>query len=73
MAGGLARCEDLGGRRHLVVDVARRQLRLAGDRLNYVGLVVVLGIVQGNGPLTARRIFETVDGSTTTIRSPFPC
>ena len=40
----------------------RRQLELAGDRLNYVGLIVVLGIVEGVSiPLAERRIFETVD------------
>ncbi|KAK3238973.1 hypothetical protein CYMTET_51060 [Cymbomonas tetramitiformis] len=79
----------------------RRQLDLPGDRLNYVGLVVVLGIVptasgpSNNGstgegstdkcdagggmnteeaiavPLTERRIFETVDGTTRIYAMPF--
>ena len=42
----------------------RRQLALPADRLNYVGLIVVLGILEEGaaaaGALTERRIFETV-------------
>ena len=52
----------------------RRQLSLHGDRLNYVGLIVVLGIVEGAAmatPLTQRRIFETVDGTTRIYAMPF--
>ncbi len=53
----------------------RRQLDLPGDRLNYVGLVVVLGIVEGEAresrAVTARRIFETVDGTTRIYTMPF--
>lgn len=49
----------------------RRQLDLPGDRLNYVGLIVVLGIVPTTVPLTRRRIFETVDGTTRIYAMPF--
>lgn len=49
----------------------RRQLNLPGDRLNYVGLIVVLGIVPSTVPLTRRRIFETVDGTTRIYAMPF--
>ena len=50
----------------------RRQLHLPGDRLHYVGLVVVLGIMDGETPkLTERRIFETVDGTTRIYAMPF--
>lgn len=49
----------------------RRQLKLPGDRLNYVGLIVVLGIVPATVPLTRRRIFETVDGTTRIYAMPF--
>jgi 2-polyprenyl-6-methoxyphenol hydroxylase-like FAD-dependent oxidoreductase len=53
----------------------RRQLALPADRLNYVGLVVVLGIVHECAPdvcrLAQRRIFETVDGVTRIYAMPF--
>ena len=52
----------------------RRQLKLSGDRLNYVGLVVVLGIVEEQVMavnLAKRRIFETVDGTTRIYAMPF--
>ena len=65
----------------------RHQLQLPGDRLNYVGLVVVLGIVSTPhglatggkaraaparaAPLAERRIFETVDGTTRIYAMPF--
>ena len=46
----------------MITPQVRRQLELPGDRLNYVGLIVVLGIVEGVSiPLAERRIFETVD------------
>ena len=57
-----------------VYSTVRRQLKLPGDRLNYVGLVVVLGIVRDDVmavPLAKRRIFETVDGSTRIEAAPF--
>ena len=55
-----------------IFSTVRRQLNLPGDRLNYVGLVVVLGIVEGiTIPLTERRIFETVDGTTRIYAMPF--
>ncbi len=56
-----------------IFSTVRRQLRLPGDRLNYVGLVVVLGIVEGPMavPLAERRIFETVDGTTRIYAMPF--
>jgi hypothetical protein len=53
------------------------QLKLPGDRLNYCGLVVVLGIVPNDAirgsilSLTQRRIFETVDGTTRIYAMPF--
>ena len=53
-----------------IFSTVRRQLDLPGDRLNYVGLVVVLGICQ-EVPLTQRRIFETVDGTTRIYAMPF--
>ena len=58
----------------------RKQLALPGDRLNYVGLLVVLGIVNDFDEdsassacraLTDRRIFETVDGTTRLYAMPF--
>ena len=57
-----------------IFSTVRRKLALPGDRLNYVGLMVVLGIVDDsilNVPLTKRRIFETVDGSTRIYVMPF--
>lgn len=70
-----------------IFSTVRRQLDLPGDRLNYLGLVVVLGIVPtaaadaGEGkkrkadgckfPLPQRRIFETVDGVTRIYAMPF--
>ena len=57
-----------------IFSTVRRQLALPGDRLNYVGLMVVLGIVHGKttaGPWTKRRIFETVDGTTRIYAMPF--
>ena len=55
-----------------ILSTVRRQLNLPGDRLNYVGLIVVLGIMEGVSiPLTNRRIFETVDGSTRIYAMPF--
>eukprot|EP00802_Teleaulax_amphioxeia_P003133 Tamp_03136.p1 GENE.Tamp_03136~~Tamp_03136.p1 ORF type:complete len:1171 (+),score=340.99 Tamp_03136:337-3513(+) len=53
-----------------IFSTVRRLLQLPGDRLNYVGLVVVLGIVD-QVPLTERRIFETVDGSARIYAMPF--
>jgi flavin-dependent dehydrogenase len=40
-----------------IFSTVRRQLQLPGDRLNYVGLVVVLGIVD-QVPLTQRSVFS---------------
>ena len=57
-----------------IFSTVRRQLALPGDRLNYVGFVVVLGIVDGSVmdlPLAHRRIFETVDGTTRVYAMPF--
>jgi 2-polyprenyl-6-methoxyphenol hydroxylase-like FAD-dependent oxidoreductase len=57
-----------------IFSTVRRQLKLSGDRLNYVGLIVVLGIVEESSlavPLTQRRIFETVDGTTRIYAMPF--
>jgi hypothetical protein len=57
-----------------IFSTVRKQLALPGDRLNYVGLMVVLGIVHGKtnaGPWTKRRIFETVDGTTRIYAMPF--
>ena len=57
-----------------IFSTVRRQLGLPGDRLNYVGLVVVLGIVEEAVmpvPLAERRIFETVDGTTRIYAMPF--
>lgn len=56
-----------------IFSTVRRQLKLPGDRLNYVGLVVVLGILEGKlaVPLAERRIFETVDGTTRIYAMPF--
>ena len=57
-----------------IFSTVRRQLNLPGDRLNYVGLCVVLGIVDDNVlkvPLAKRRIFETVDGTTRLYAMPF--
>ena len=57
-----------------IFSTVRRNLALPGDRLNYVGLMVVLGIVEDSildVPLTNRRIFETVDGSTRIYAMPF--
>ena len=54
-----------------IFSTVRRHLNLAGDRLNYVGLIVVLGITDGTLPLTERRIFETVDGTTRIYAMPF--
>ena len=57
-----------------IFSTVRRNLALPGDRLNYVGLMVVLGIVEDSildVPLTKRRIFETVDGSTRIYAMPF--
>ncbi|EOD35514.1 hypothetical protein EMIHUDRAFT_201654 [Emiliania huxleyi CCMP1516] len=49
-----------------IFSTVRRQLAMPGDRLHYVGLVVVLGILDG-----IRRIFETVDGTTRLYAMPF--
>ena len=57
-----------------IFSTVRRQLELPGDRLNYVGLCVVLGIVDDEImkiPLAKRRIFETVDGTTRIYAMPF--
>ena len=54
-----------------IFSTVRRQLALAGDALNYVGLVVVLGISDAVFPLCERRIFETVDGTTRIYVMPF--
>lgn len=57
-----------------IFSTVRRQLALPGDRLNYLGLIVVLGILPTEAalyPLTQRRIFETVDGSTRIYVMPF--
>jgi len=57
-----------------IFSTVRRQLDLPGDRLNYVGLIVVLGIIEEEAmavPLTHRRIFETVDGSARIYAMPF--
>jgi 2-polyprenyl-6-methoxyphenol hydroxylase-like FAD-dependent oxidoreductase len=57
-----------------IFSTVRRQLELPGDRLNYVGLCVVLGIVNDEIlkiPLAKRRIFETVDGTTRIYAMPF--
>ena len=54
--------------------VVRKHLRLPNDRLNYVGLIVVLGIVRDDAmcvTLAKRRVFETVDGSTRIYAMPF--
>ncbi|CAE7728803.1 auaG, partial [Symbiodinium necroappetens] len=57
-----------------IFSTVRRQLALPGDRLNYVGLVVVLGIIREEEmcvSLAHRRIFETVDGCTRIYAMPF--
>ena len=57
-----------------IFSTVRRQMNLKGDRLNYVGIIVVLGIVEDEilyTPLSDRRIFETVDGSTRIYAMPF--
>lgn len=54
-----------------IFSTVRRQMKLPGDRLNYVGLIVVLGITKEPIPLADRRIFETVDGSTRIYAMPF--
>ena len=57
-----------------IFSTVRRQLELPGDHLNYVGLVVVLGIVEEQVMavnLAKRRIFETVDGTTRIYAMPF--
>ncbi|GMH61520.1 hypothetical protein TrLO_g13383 [Triparma laevis f. longispina] len=57
-----------------IFSTVRRQLNLPGDRLNFCGLIVVLGIVDDailDVPLTKRRIFETVDGTTRIYAMPF--
>ena len=57
-----------------IFSTVRRQLNLPGDRLNYVGLCVVLGILHEDVmsvPLAERRIFETVDGTTRLYAMPF--
>ena len=57
-----------------IFSTVRRQLELPGDRLNYVGLCVVLGIVDEKimrVHLAERRIFETVDGVTRLYAMPF--
>lgn len=57
-----------------IFSVVRRQMNLPGDRLNYVGLCVVLGIVHKEVmkvPLAERRIFETMDGTTRIYAMPF--
>ena len=56
-----------------IFSTVRRQLDIPGDRLNYVGLMVVLGIMEGTTavPWTRRRIFETVDGTTRIYAMPF--
>ncbi|CAE7767814.1 auaG, partial [Symbiodinium pilosum] len=57
-----------------IFSTVRRQLSLPGDRLNYVGLVVVLGILSEDEmsvTLAHRRIFETVDGCTRIYAMPF--
>jgi 2-polyprenyl-6-methoxyphenol hydroxylase-like FAD-dependent oxidoreductase len=57
-----------------IFSTVRRQLEFPGDRLNYVGLVVVLGIVDESVmavPLAKRRIFETVDGTARIYAMPF--
>ena len=58
-----------------IFSTVRRLLALPGDCLQYVGLVVVLGIVEDESrasrKLTQRRIFETVDGTTRIYAMPF--
>ena len=57
-----------------IFSAVRRQLNFPGDRLNYVGLVVVLGIVEEKIMkvlLAKRRIFETVDGAARIYAMPF--
>eukprot|EP00928_Gymnodinium_smaydae_P038278 TRINITY_DN26430_c0_g1_i1.p1 TRINITY_DN26430_c0_g1~~TRINITY_DN26430_c0_g1_i1.p1 ORF type:complete len:1082 (+),score=131.33 TRINITY_DN26430_c0_g1_i1:283-3246(+) len=66
-----------------IFSTVRRQLALPGDRLNYLNLIVVLGIIptdcgedgsddsKGALPLVQRRIFETVDGSARIYAMPF--
>ena len=56
-----------------IFSTVRRQLAIPGDRLNYCGLMVVMGIVPGTTdvPWTRRRIFETVDGNTRIYAMPF--
>lgn len=54
-----------------IFSTVRQQLKFPNDRLNYVGLVVVLGIVESATPLAERRIFETVDGTTRIYAMPF--
>ena len=56
-----------------IFSTVRKQLAIPGDRLNYCGLMVVLGIVHGTTdvPWTHRRIFETVDGNTRIYAMPF--
>jgi len=58
-----------------IFSTVRRQLSLPGDRLNYLGLIVVLGYVPTGEieafPLPQHRIFETVDGVTRIYAMPF--
>jgi 2-polyprenyl-6-methoxyphenol hydroxylase-like FAD-dependent oxidoreductase len=54
-----------------IFSTVRSHLGLPGDRLNYNGLIVVLGILDGVIPLAERRIFETVDGTTRIYAMPF--
>ena len=57
-----------------IFSTVRRQLNLSADLLNYVGLCVVLGIIDEQVmkvPLAHRRIFETVDVTTRLYAMPF--
>ncbi|CAD7956004.1 unnamed protein product, partial [Amoebophrya sp. A120] len=54
-----------------IFSTVRKQMKLRNDRLNYCGLVVVLGIVHKPCKLAERRIFETMDGTTRIYAMPF--
>lgn len=54
-----------------IYSMVRRNLTIPGDRLSYVGFIVVLGISEAPCTLANRRIFETVDGETRVYAMPF--
>ena len=59
------------GKREVTEGKEEEEEEVRSDHLNYLGVVVILGIAPCAHPLASERIFETLDGTTRLYTMPF--